>query len=115
MQGEAARKKQYLAVRQVRCFIASQPEECQAEYLAMVERLEADGFLIEPFAKKVGRNLFEIRIRRGRQIRVFYCYLSGDMVVGVHAFTKKSQKTPRRELRQANRVATAIERGEYDE
>lgn len=108
-------KKQYLAVRSVREFIAAQPEECQAEYLAVVERLEHDGFLIEPFAKKIERNLFEIRIRRGRQVRVFYCYHAGDAVIGVHAFVKKTQKTPQREIRQARRVIAAIERGEYDE
>ena len=108
-------KKQYLAVSKVRAFIAKQPAECQAQYLAMVERLEQDGYLIEPFAKKVEKNLFELRVRRGRQVRVFYCYDEGDVIMGVHAFVKKTQKTPDRELRQARRVMSAIERGEYDE
>lgn len=109
------RKKEYLAVQQVREFIAKQPDECQAEYLATVDRLEIDGFLIEPFAKKISRNLFEIRIRRGRQVRVFYCYYEGDLVIGVHAFVKKTQKTPQREIKQALKMVAAIERGEYDE
>ncbi len=108
-------KKEYVAVRQVREFIAEQPEECQAEYLATVEKLEAEGFLIEPFARKMSRNLFEIRLRRGRQVRVFYWYYQGDLVVGVHAFAKKSRKTPQREIKQALKVVAAIERGEYDE
>ena len=108
-------KKEYLAVRQVREFMATQPELCQAEYLAIVERLERDGYLIEPFAKKVARDLFEIRIRRGRQVRVFYCYDVGDLVVGVHAFVKKTQKTPQQELKQARRVVAALRRGEYHE
>jgi phage-related protein len=109
------RKKEYLAVEQVREFIAKQPDECQAEYLATVDRLEIDGFLIEPFAKKISRNLFEIRIRRGRQVRVFYCYYKGDLVIGVHAFVKKTQKTPQREIKQALKMVAAIERGEYNE
>jgi phage-related protein len=104
-----------MAVKQVREFIARQPEACQSEYLSVVERLEADGFLIEPFAKKIERNLFEIRIRRGGQVRVFYCYHEGDIIVGVHAFTKKTQKAPKQELKQARKVVAAIERGEYDE
>ena len=108
-------KKRYMAVRGVREFMAAQPEECQAQYLALVERLERDGFLIEPFAKKMERNLFEIRIRRGRQVRVLYCYHTGDSVVGVHAFVKKTQKTSQREIRKARRIVAAIERGEYDE
>ena len=102
------RKKEYLAVHQVREFIAKQPDDCQAEYLATVERLETDGFLIEPFAKKISRNLFEIRIRRGRQVRVFYCYYEGALVIGVHAFTKKTQKTPQREIKQALKMVAAI-------
>jgi phage-related protein len=108
-------KKRYVAVRQVREFIADQPDECQAQYLAMIERLEQDGYLIEPFAKKLDKELFEIRIRRGRQVRVLYYYDDGDIVVGVHAFVKKTQKTPVREVHQARRVVSAIKRGEYDE
>ena len=108
-------KKQYVAVRKVREFIAKQPDECQAEYLATVERLEADGFLIEPFAKKIDRELFELRLRRGRQVRVLYFYDTGDYVVGVHAFVKKTQKTPVKEVKQAKKVMLAIRGGEYDE
>jgi phage-related protein len=104
-------KKQYMAVRQVRDFIAAQPEACQAEYLAIVERLEHDGFLVEPYAKKIDKELFEIRIRRGRQVRIFYCYHDRDLVIGVHGFLKKSQKAPLREVRQARRVAADFARG----
>ena len=108
-------KKKYVAVKQVREFIAKQPDICQAEYLAIVERLEVDGFLVEPYAKKVDRKLFEIRIRRGRQVRVFYYYDSGDMVVGVYAFVKKTQQTPKRELKQARKIVAALLRGDIDE
>ena len=108
-------KKRYVAVKRVREFIAVQLVECQAEYLVMVEKLEEDGYLIEPFAKKLEKGLFEMRIRRGRQVRVLYCYEDGDLVVGVHAFVKKTQKTPLREMKQARRVAAAIRNGDYDE
>jgi len=108
-------KKRYMAVQKVREFIARQPDECQAQYLAMVERLEADGFLIEPFAKKIDKKLFELRVRRGRQMRVFYCYMAGNVIVGVHAFLKKTQKTPDREIKQAHKVASAVESGDYHE
>ena len=104
-----------MAVTQVREFISEQSDVCQAEYLAVVDRLELDGFLVEPYAKKVEARLFEMRLRRGRQIRVFYYYDAGDFIVGVHAFVKKTQKTPLRELKQARRVASAVLRGEYDE
>jgi len=108
-------KKTYVAVRKVRDFIAAQSPECQVEYLGIVDRLQQDGFLVEPFGRKLGAGLFEMRIRRGRQVRVIYCYCEGDLVVGVHAFVKKSQKTPLRELRLARRAARDIKEGGYRE
>jgi len=108
-------KKWYLATRQVRDFIAAQQPGLQAEYLKLVERVESDGYLIEPFGKKLGHELFEMRLRRGRQVRVVYFYHAGNRVIGVHAFVKKTQKTPPRELAQALRVKRSIETGDYDE
>jgi phage-related protein len=104
-----------LATRQVRELIAEQPAEIQIEYLKLVERVEKEGCLIEPFGKKLFRNLFEMRLRRGRQVRVVYFYHMGNRVIGVHAFVKKTQQTPLRELAQAQRVQRLIEDGDYDE
>lgn len=108
-------KKTYLATRRVREFIATQPPGIQAEYVKLVERLEADGYLIEPFGKKLDRDLFEMRLRRGRQVRVVYFYHTGDRVIGVHAFAKSTQQTPLRELAQARRIKRAIEDDDYDD
>lgn len=108
-------KKQYLETRKVREFIAIQPPEIQAEYVKLVERLETDGYLIEPFGKKLNRDLFEMRLRRGRQVRVVYFYHMGNHVIGVNAFIKKTQQTPPRELAQAQRMKQMIEDSDYDE
>jgi phage-related protein len=110
-----AMKKRYLATRQVREFIATQPPGIQAEYVKLVERIETDGYLIEPFGKKLDRDMFEMRLRRGRQVRVVYFYHMGNRVIGVQAFVKKTQKTPPQELAQARRVKRRIEDGDYDE
>lgn len=110
-----ANKKTFLAVEKVRAFIDEQPPECQAEFLAIVEQLEEAGFLVEPYARKLEIDLFEIRVRRGRQIRVFYFYHEDDLIIGVHAFVKKTRRTPRQELKQARRVVGLIKRGEYVE
>ena len=109
------KKKHYMAVKSVREFISEQPEESKAEYLNIVDRLEQDGYLVEPYAKKLEMDLFEIRVRRGRQIRVFYFYHEDDQVFGVHAFVKKTQKTPRHEIKQARKVVQLIKRGNYNE
>jgi len=39
--------------------------------------------------------LFELRAKASR---VFYCFKPNGVIVLLHGFTKKSQKTPRREL-----------------
>lgn len=44
-------KKQFVALRKVREFFDKQPDECQAEYLSIVEALERDGFIVEPYGK----------------------------------------------------------------
>ena len=62
----AVKKKSYMAVKKVREFIEKQPDEVQSEYLKIVEQLEKDGRLIEPFGKKLDKEFFEIRVRRGR-------------------------------------------------
>ena len=104
-----------MAVKKVRTFVERQPDEVQAEYLKIVDQLEKDGRLIEPFGKKLDRELFEIRVRRGKQVRVLYFYFAENRVIGVHGFVKKSQKTPKTEIKQARRVMSQIQRGEYEE
>ncbi len=108
-------KKTYIAVKKVRQFVDTQPDEVQTEYLKIVEQLENDGRLVEPFGKKLDKNLFEMRIRRGGQIRILYFYQEKEYVVGVHGFVKKTQKTPQKELKQAIRVMSQVKRGEYNE
>jgi len=108
-------KKTYLAVSKVRDFIRTLRDEAQVEYLKIVQSLENDGCLVEPFGKKLDSEIFEIRIRRGGQVRVLYFYHEGDIIYGVHGFVKKTQKTPKQELKQAQRVISKIKRGDYNE
>jgi phage-related protein len=109
------KKKTYLGLKKVREFVASLPENAQAEYENIINALEKDGFIIEPFAKKLEKNLFEMRIRKGTQVRVFYFYDEDDYIFGVHAFIKKTQKTPKQELKKARKIVSMIKTGEYNE
>ena len=107
--------KTYIAVKKVRQFIAAQPDDVQAEYIKIVEQLEMDGRLVEPFGKKLDKGLFEMRIRRSGQVRILYFYQEKEYVVGVHGFIKKTQKTPQKEIKQALKIMGMIKRGEYNE
>ena len=108
-------KKTYAAVKQVRDFIEQQNDTVKMEYANLVNRIEKDGFLIEPFGKKLKRDLFEIRIRKGGNVRVFYFYAENDYVIGVYAFVKKSQNTPIQEIKKAEKTISLIKRGDYNE
>jgi phage-related protein len=108
-------KKIYVPVKQVREFIDEQPETVRIEYLNIVDRLEKDGRLVEPYGKKLKENLFEIRVRRGANVRVFYFYFEDDLIFGVHAFVKKSQQTPQQEIKKAEKTISLIRRDEYHE
>ena len=49
--------------------------------------------------------LWEIRIQVGNDIfRVFCCFDKGNLVILLSGFQKKSQKTPRKEIKKAERL-----------
>ena len=52
----------------------------------------------------MGRGLFEVRsdLTQGRVARVLFCEHKGRMIL-LHAFIKKSQKTPASDLELANK------------
>jgi phage-related protein len=52
----------------------------------------------EPLSKSLGGGLFELRTKSSR---IFYCFKPGGVIVLLHGFSKKSQKTPNRELQVA--------------
>lgn len=48
------------------------------------------------------KNLFYLRIKQGSNIyRIFFCYDKGNIVVLMNGFTKKTQKTPKSEIKKA--------------
>jgi phage-related protein len=57
--------------------------------------------------------LFELRLKAGEGIaRVFYCTQVGRRIVMLHQFTKKSDKTPLKELEIARRRMKEIKDAE---
>ncbi|MEZ5563199.1 MAG: type II toxin-antitoxin system RelE/ParE family toxin [Gammaproteobacteria bacterium] len=76
-----------------------------ARFLRYAERMEVYGpDLGMPHTRAMGRGLFELRLKAAEGIaRVFYCTIIGRQIVMLHQFTKKSEKTPRKELEIARR------------
>lgn len=80
--------------------IAHWPVGIRAYYARIAERIMIFGpNLGMPFTRAMGDGLFEIRARGKEGIgRAFFCMVVGQKVVILHAFIKKSQKTPQKEL-----------------
>lgn len=76
-------------------------KETQARFLALFLILKEEGFLTEPFAKKLHDDIFEVRVRTGGQWRALYAYLEKNIIVILSAFHKKSQETPKNEIPKA--------------
>lgn len=63
-----------------------------------------------PRSKKLDRDLYELRIRGSEEIRILYMF-KGKRIYLLHAFKKKSQKTPKKELELALFRVKSINQG----
>ena len=70
------------------------------EAVDLLDLLEDHGPLLgSPHSKALSEGLFELRPKSRSGIgRAFFCYCSGRMIIVLHAFIKKTQKTPQRDL-----------------
>lgn len=72
--------------------------------LRLLEMIEEHGAnLGPPHTEAMGDGLFEIRAKAKAKAkegigRSLFCYVDGQQIVILHAFVKKSQKTPRQAL-----------------
>ena len=56
----------------------------------------------EPLSKYLESGLWELRIRAGTDIlRIIYTFSKGRIIILLHVFIKKQQKTPRKEIETA--------------
>lgn len=66
-----------------------------------------------PHTEPFGNGLFELRLKGKEGIaRVFYCTMIGKNIHMLHCFIKKSQKTPKNELRIAEKRMKEVKK--YD-
>lgn len=82
-------------------FVESLERPTWAKVIRAVELLEKFGNeLTMPHSRKVGPNLFELRVSGDQAVRIFYTFHEPGAVL-LHGFVKKSRRTPRRELKKA--------------
>jgi phage-related protein len=91
--------------------IAVLPTDIQARFLRLAERIASVGLesLSEPHVKHLEGKLWEMRLTgRDGIARALYVTAVGRRVVVVRAFVKKTQKTPRSEIKLALQRAKEI-------
>jgi phage-related protein len=77
------------------------PLDMRASFQRIVELVQSHGLerVREPYVKHLEGPLWELRMKGKSGIaRAIYVTAIGKRVVIVHVFTKKTQKTPRREI-----------------
>lgn len=85
--------------------ILAMPAGFLGRYLRYSDRMELYGpDLGMPHTRAMGDGLFELRLKAAEGIsRVFYCTVVNRKIVILHQFTKKTDKTPPREVEKARR------------
>ena len=102
-------------------FLLSLDAKMRAKAFSEIELLEKHGFkLKEPYVKPIKgpkyKGIFELRVKFASDIsRIFYFTYHQKTFVLLHGFTKKTEKTPQRELERALRYKEDYERRYDDE
>ena len=93
--------------------IESWPVEILADYAKLIELLLEHGpSLRMPHSRSMGDGLFELRPRGREGIgRALYCFLVGKRISVVHAFIKKTEAMPERELKTARKRVKVLKNG----
>jgi len=97
----------------IKADIENWPVGILADYARIVELLiEFGPDLRMPHSRALGGGLFELRPHGREGIgRALYCYITGQRVVVLHAFIKKTQRTPQRDLRIAYQRMKEVQHG----
>ncbi len=85
-------------------FLKSQPQKVQNKIFKIIEAIETLERVPSNYLKAIvnTKGLYEARIKLGSDIwRVFCFFDEGKLVILLNGFTKKSQKTPTKELEKA--------------
>ena len=81
--------------------IQALPAGLVARFMRYAERMEVYGpDLGMPHTRPMGDGLFELRLKAAEGIaRIFYCTIVERRIVMLHQFVKKSEKTPKKEMK----------------
>ena len=98
------------AYSDVEQFVLKLPIGLSAKYFHLTDlMLEFGANLGLPHTKPMSNGLFELRVKgKEGSARVFYCTKVGKRIIMLHAFIKKTPKTPQNELRKAEQRLSEV-------
>lgn len=83
----------------VKGFIEKLNKKTYTRALRSITLLEDFGpFIMMPYSRKIAPDLYELRVQGAEAVRIFYTHV-GEKYYLVHAFKKKKQKIPRKEIK----------------
>lgn len=103
----------------VRDFVRELNKKSRAKIGRYIELLEQHGHdLIRPYADHVRGKIRELRVRvAGGNVRIFYFFFIEKKIILLHAFKKKTEGLPEREIEEAERnmedFLTRYSQGEF--
>lgn len=85
----------------VEMVITSLDQSTIAKTAHIIDLLENYGHQLGmPHSKKLTPDVYELRIRGRQEVRILYSFVKKDIYL-LHAFIKKQQKTPKKEIETA--------------
>jgi len=79
-------------------FISSLDRPTYAKTLRTLDLLGKFGNQLRmPYSKSLGSNIFELRVRGQKEVRLLYCFYNKKAYI-LHGFIKKTEKTPQKEI-----------------
>jgi len=81
------------------------------KFYAYLKVIKRDGYLKEPYAKKINKYLFEIRLKyKGNHWRVIYCYIDkNNIIYFLSCFKKKTRRLSQKDIKRSyNRIRDLI-------
>lgn len=89
------------ALDEIYDYLLSFDHDTVAKILGTLELLEKFGKdLGSPKVKKINKDIYELRVISELSVRILFAYYKNDIFV-LHAFVKKTQKLPSKELDRA--------------
>ena len=84
-------------------YLDSLDETVQAKIVSYIDLLlEKKGRLKYPYTRHIKDKIWELRVDFAKNYhRIFYFIFTGKRIIFLHAFSKKTNRTPRRELEKA--------------